>query len=60
MLAFKKTGLCPVGVSITVMRHHEQKQLEEKKLHLAYTSTSLVIPEVRTGTQTGQEPGGRS
>jgi hypothetical protein len=49
-------------VSIAVMKHCGQCDLGKggTYLALAYTSTSLLITEVRTGTQTGQEPGGWS
>jgi hypothetical protein len=32
-----------VGVSIAVMKHHDQKQAGEKRVHLAYTSILLFI-----------------
>ena len=41
--------------------HSWPKQLGKERVYLAYTSTSLIInEESRAGTQTGQEPWGRS
>jgi hypothetical protein len=40
-----------------------RKQAGEGRVHWAYTSTALFFIEGRkdrTGTQTGEEPGGRS
>jgi hypothetical protein len=38
-----------------------KKQVREERVYSAYTSTLLFITkEVRTGTHTGQELGGRS
>ena len=37
-----------------------EKQVGEETVNLAFTSTLLFSKEVRTGTQAGQEPGGRS
>ena len=45
-----------MNVSTALMKHHDQKQLGEERMYLALTSISK---KVRTGTQTGQEPGGR-
>jgi hypothetical protein len=47
-----------VRVTIAVMKHHDQKQLGEERVYMAYQCSSLK--EVRTGTQARQEPGGRS
>jgi hypothetical protein len=45
-----------MNVSTTLMKHHDQKQIGEERVYLALISISK---KVRTGTQTGQEPGGR-
>jgi hypothetical protein len=38
-----------------------KKQVGEERVYLAYTSILLfILKEVRTGIQTGQEPGSRS
>ena len=43
------------------MKHHHQKQLGEERAYLVYNSTVMfIIKEVKTGTQTGREPVGRS
>jgi hypothetical protein len=31
--------------TIAVIKHHDQKHLEEERVYLAYTSTSQSIPE---------------
>lgn len=50
-----------VRITAAVMKHYAQKQIREKKVYSAYTSTSQFITEAgRTGAQKGQEPGGRS
>ena len=51
-----------VKVTIAVIKDHNQSNLGRKVfMWLTFIFTSLVlIREVRTGTQTGQEPGGRS
>ena len=47
--------------TIPVMKHHFQKQVGEEKVYwLTLLYCSPLLKEVRTGTQTGQEPGGRS
>jgi hypothetical protein len=44
-----------------MVKHHDQKQAGEERVYLAYAFTALfIIKEVRTVTQAGQEPGGRS
>lgn len=43
-----------VRVSTAAMRHHDQKQLGEQRVYLAYIFLSLK--EDRVGTQTGWEP----
>lgn len=53
-------GLCLlvlVRLIIAAVKHHDQEQLEER-VSLAYRY--IALKEVRTGTQLGQEPGGRS
>ena len=50
-----------VRVTVTVMKHHEKKQLggAGERIYLAPTSTSrFILEEVRTGTQAGQKPEG--
>jgi hypothetical protein len=48
-------------LTIAVMKHHNQKQLEEQRVYLAYTSTSyLSLQGVRTGAPAEQRPGSRS
>jgi hypothetical protein len=50
-----------VKVTMAAMKHHDQKQVGEQRVYSVYTSTSLlIVEEVRTGAQAGQEPGGRS
>jgi hypothetical protein len=51
-----------VKVTIVVIKDHNQSNLGRKVfMWLTFIFTSLVlIREVRTGTQTGQVPGGRS
>ena len=41
---------------MAVMKHHDQKQLGEERVYWAFTSTTLFIEEVRTGTHMWQEP----
>lgn len=46
-------------VICAIVKHHDQNQGREERVYL--TSTCLFITEEdKTGTQTGQEPGGRS
>lgn len=45
-----------VRVNITVMKHHDQKQIKEERVYLTY---NLSVEEIKTGTQGGQEPRGR-
>lgn len=46
-----------VRATIFVMKHYDQKQLQEERIHLAYTSShSPSVKKVKTGTQRGQEP----
>lgn len=41
-----------VKVTIALIKHHQQKQLVEERIYLAYAFTSLfIIEEVRTETQ---------
>ena len=57
----KHKGAALVRITIAVMKHHNQRQLGEERVYLAYTSISLfILKEVRTGTHTGQEPGDRN
>jgi hypothetical protein len=51
-----------VRVSIAVMKHQDQKASWGKKMYIPLPLPYLcsLLKEVRTGTQTGQEPGGRS
>jgi hypothetical protein len=42
------------------MKYHDQNANWGRKVHLVYTFILLFIIKVRTGTLTGQEPGGRS
>jgi hypothetical protein len=50
-----------VRVSIPAQSIMSKKQAGEERVYSVYTSTLLFITkEVRTGTHTGQEPGGRS
>ena len=50
-----------VRVTIAVMSHHDQKQCGEERVYFAHTSIEqFIIKTLRTGTQAGQEPGGRS
>jgi hypothetical protein len=61
MITSKHYPVVLVWVTIAVMGRHDQKQLGEEKLCLAYTSTALFTSkENQTGTQVRQEPGGRS
>jgi hypothetical protein len=49
-----------IRVSIAATKH-DQKASWGEKFQLAYISLLLFITEeVRTGTQTGQDPGGRN
>lgn len=42
-------------VSITAIKHHDQKQVAEERVYFAYASVSLfIIREVGTRTQTGK------
>jgi hypothetical protein len=56
-------NLVLVRVSIPAQKIMTKKQVWEERVYAAYTSTLLFITkgsqEVRTGTHTGQEPGGR-
>jgi hypothetical protein len=57
----KKCATVLVRVTMVVTKHHDQEQLGEQRVYLAYTSTSLSsLKEARTGTQTGKGPGSRS
>jgi hypothetical protein len=48
-------------VTMAVMKHHDQKQVGKKRfIWLTLPRHSSLLKEVRTGTQLGQEPGGRS
>lgn len=50
-----------VRVSITVMKHDDQSNLEEKEfIWLRLPHHCSLAKEVRTGTETGQDAGGRS
>jgi hypothetical protein len=50
-----------VKVSITAMKCHDQKASLGEKVYWAYTYIlPFFIEGSQTGTQTGQEPGGRS
>ena len=50
-----------IWVSVAVMKHHEQSNLGRKGfLWLALPQHCSSSKEVKTGTQVGQEPGGRS
>ena len=50
-----------VRVTVAVMRHQDQSNLGRKGfIHLVLLHHSPSKKEVRTGTQAGQEPGGRS
>jgi hypothetical protein len=55
-------GLVLVRVTIAVMKHREQSYLEKKKefIWLILPHHSSSSKELRTGTQKGQEPEGRS
>jgi hypothetical protein len=45
-------GTILIRVTISVTKHHDQKQFWEERIYLAYASISLII--------SGQEPGGRA
>jgi ribosomal protein L1 len=47
-----------VRVNITVVKHHDQKQISGKGLRLPHHCPSSK--KVKTGIQTEQKPGGRS
>jgi hypothetical protein len=51
-----------VRVSAAARKHHDQKNKLGRKgfIHLTLPYCCLSTKEVRTGTQSGQEPGGRS
>ena len=50
-----------VRVTIAVMKHHDQKQLGEKRVFMLTVSyNGLSSKAVRTETHIGHEPGGRS
>jgi hypothetical protein len=50
-----------VRVCIPAQNIMTKKHVGEERIYSAYTSTLLIITkEVRTGTHTGQELGGRS
>jgi hypothetical protein len=44
-LGFGDVPFVLVRVTIAMMKHHDQKQLGEEKVYLAYTSTLLSIIE---------------
>jgi hypothetical protein len=48
-----------VSVIVTVMEHHDQRILGRKGF-IWLPHHYLAFKEARTGTHTGQEPGGRS
>ena len=50
-----------VRVSIAAKKHHNQKESwGGKGLFGLYFNIAVITEEFRTGTQTGQDPGGRS
>jgi uncharacterized protein (DUF305 family) len=50
-----------VRVTSAVMKHHDQSNLRRKEfIQLMIPHHSSSSKEVRTGTQAGQEPGGRN
>ena len=50
-----------VGISITLMEHHDKNYLGEETVYLAYTSTSQsIIKGNHDMTQTAQDPRGRA
>ena len=50
-----------VMVSIAEIKHHDKKQFGRKRfICLMFLHHSPLMKEVRTGTHTGQESGGRS
>lgn len=50
-----------IRVTTTVMKHYDQKQVEEERVYLAHALHihRPSLKEVRTGTHAGQEPGVR-
>ena len=60
VLGVKMYAIASVRVSIAVMKQHDQKQLGGETVYLTSTSLLQSLKEVRTGTQTGQEPRGGS
>jgi hypothetical protein len=48
-----------VKVSISVLKHYDQKQLGKERIYSAYTSNSS-LRGVRAETQNRQEPGGKN
>jgi hypothetical protein len=60
MATIKRPGHAVLAdVAIAVRKHYDRRQLGEGWVCLAYVSWSS-LEDVRTGTHTGQEPGGRS
>jgi len=50
-----------VRVSIALMKRLDRKKTGEERISLAYMVTlQSIVEEIKTGTQTGQEPGERS
>lgn len=57
----KSTLASIVKVNVAVMEPQDQYQFVEERVYLVYISTlQSTFEEVRTGTQSGQEPGGRN
>jgi hypothetical protein len=54
-------GIVLVRVAMAVMKHHDQSTLEREGLiRLLLPQHCSSLKEIRTGTQTEQEPGGRN
>jgi hypothetical protein len=55
------THIVLVGLTVVVMEHHDQSNLGRKgPIWLTFLYHCPSLKAVRTGTQAGQEPGGRS
>jgi len=60
-MQFYSSWLILLRVTIALISHHDQKQIGEERVYLPYTAMlHSSLKEVRMGTQTGLEPGGRA
>jgi hypothetical protein len=60
ILAYKIMPPVLARVAVAVKKHHDQRQLRKRLIWLTLLHHCSSPKEVRIGTQTGEEPGGRS